>query len=132
MPKRVLLAIHTRMMRDLVATLIAAQPDLEVIGEVYGEKDVIAGVEALAPDVVVIGLDESNQLPPIYTTFLAKRPDLKIVGVAAERDMSVLFWADFEVRSQQIENSERGLLEAVRGRTNDLEFIATPQSNKPN
>ena len=29
------------MMRDLVATLIAAQTDLEVVGEVYGEKDVI-------------------------------------------------------------------------------------------
>ena len=119
-------------MRDLVATLLAAQPDLEVVGEVYGEKDVIPGVEALAPDVLVIGLDESNQLPPIYATILAKRPDLKIVGVNAERDTSFLFWAEVRVRSQQIENSERGLLEAIRGRTNDSEFIATPQSNKPN
>ncbi len=119
------------MMRDLVSTLIAAQPDLEVVGEVYGVKDVIPGVEALAPDVLVIGLDESNQLPPNYATFLAKRPDLKIVGVDTERDVSVLFWADVEVRSQQIENSERGLLEAIRGKRNDSDFIATLESNKP-
>ncbi len=119
-------------MRDLVAALIAEQADLEVVGELYDEKDLVPAVEALAPDVLVVGLGEADQIPPICTTLLAKRPDLKIVGVALEKNLSVYFWADVEVRSRPIENSERGLLEAIRGKANSSLFFATPDSTKPN
>jgi hypothetical protein len=119
-------------MRNLVATLIAEQPDLEVVGEIYDEKDLAPAVEALAPDVLVVGLDESDQIPPICATLLAKRPSLKILGVAFERDISVYFWADVEVRFRRLENSERGLLEAIRGRANDSAFFVISESRKPN
>jgi hypothetical protein len=127
------MANRSRLMRDLVASLIAQQPDLEVVGELYDEKDLIPAVEALAPDVLVVGLDESSQVSPICSTLLAKRPTLKIVGLAADKDLSVFFWADVEVRSQQIENSERGLLEAIRGaRTAGSMFTGAPQAGGPN
>lgn len=126
------MANRPRLVRALLAALIAEQPDLEVVGELYDEKDLVPAVEALAPDVLVVGLDESDQIPAICATLLAKRPDLKIVGVAAERNISVCFWADVEVRSRPIENSERGLLEAIRGRTNDSVFFALPDSKRPN
>ena len=132
MPKRVLVANRPRLMRDLVATLIAQQPDLEVVGELYDEKDLVPAVEALAPDVLVVGLDEPDQIPPICATLLAKRPDLKILGVAVEKNASVYFWADVEVRFRSIENSERGLLEAIRGKVNDSLFFAMPDAKKPN
>ncbi len=132
MRKRVLVANRPRLLRDLVAALIAQQPDLEVVGELYDEKDLVPAVEALVPDVLVVGLDESDQISPICATLLAKRPDLKILGVAFEKNISVYFWADVEVRSRPIENSERGLLEAIRGRTTESLFFAAPNSEKPN
>jgi len=125
-------ANRPRLVRDLLAALLAGQPDLEVVGELYDEKDLVPAVEALAPDVLVVGLDESDQVPAICATLLVKRPDLKILGVAAERNISVFFWADVEVRSRSIENSERGLLEAIRGGRNSSLFFATPDSTKPN
>jgi len=130
--KRVLVANRPRLVRDLLAALLAGQPDLEVVGELYDEKDLVPAVEALAPDVLVVGLDESDQVPAICATLLVKRPDLKILGVAVDRNISVFFWADVEVRSRSIENSERGLLEAIRGGRNSSLFFATPDSTKPN
>ena len=126
------MANRPRLVRNLLAALLAEQPDLEVVGELYDEKDLVPAVEALAPDVLVVGLDESDQVPAICATLLAKRPDLKILGVAAERNISVFFWADVEVRSRSIENSERGLLEAIRGGRNNSVFFSTPSSTKPN
>jgi DNA-binding NarL/FixJ family response regulator len=119
-------------MRELVASLIAQQPDLEVVGELSDEKDLVTAVETLMPDVLVVGLDESDQVPPICTTILAKRPDMKILGVAAEKNTTVCFWADVEVRSRAVENSERGLLEAIRGKPSDSVFFVAPESRKPN
>jgi hypothetical protein len=120
-------------MRDLVAGVIAQQPDLEVVGELYDEKDLMAAVEALVPEVLVVELDRSNQLPSICVTLLAKRPALKIVGLAAERDVSIFCWADVEVRTQQIDNSERGLLDAIRGKGFEPSpLTGITRSSKPN
>ena len=121
-----------RLMRDLVATLIAHQPDLEVIGEVYDEKDLPAAVEALAPEVVVVGLGESDEIPPSCAMLLTKRPDLKILGVAAEKDSSIYSWADIKVRSRPVENSERGLLEAIRIKEENSISFSISSSGKPN
>ena len=132
MRKRILVANRPRLMRDLVATLIAQQPDLEVIGEVYDEKDLPAAVEALAPEVVVVGLGESDEIPPSCAMLLTKRPDLKILGVAAEKDSSTYFWAEIKVCSRPIENSERGLLEAIRAKKESLISFSISSSGKPN
>ncbi|HWP85359.1 MAG TPA: hypothetical protein VNN17_09230 [Terriglobia bacterium] len=115
MAKRVLMANRPRLMRDLICGLVAQEEDLEVVGELYDERDLMAAVESLAPDVVVVGLDESNQPPAVCAALLAKRPSLRIIGLAAEKDLGVSFWADVQIRSRRFENSERGLLEAIRG-----------------
>ncbi|MEK7406328.1 MAG: hypothetical protein AAB225_14600 [Acidobacteriota bacterium] len=132
MRKRVLVAYRPRLMRDLVTALVAEQSDLEVVGELYDEKDLVAAVEALAPDVLVVGLDESNQISPACALLLARRPHLKIVGLADGRDNSFYFWADVDVRSRPIENSERGLLGAIRCKRNDSLFSAAADSKRPN
>jgi len=130
--KRVLVANRPRLMRDLVTALVAEPHDLEVVGEIYDERDLVAAVEALAPDVLVVGLDESDQLSPACTALLARRPHLKIVGLAAGGDNNVYFWADVDVRSRPIKNSERGLLEAIRSKRNDPLCSVTTDSEKPN
>jgi hypothetical protein len=120
-------------MRDLVAGVFAQQPDLEVVGELYDEKDLLAAVEALVPDVLVVELDQHNQLPRVCLTILTKRPALKVIGLAADRDVSIFCWADVEVRTQQIENSERGLLEAIRGKSFESSpLMRITPSGKPN
>jgi hypothetical protein len=43
-------------------------------------------------------------------------PNMRILALAAERDSSIFYWATLDIRSNRIENSEEGILNALRGR----------------
>lgn len=128
---RILIANRPRVMRSLVAALIAQQSDMEVVGELYDEKDIIAAVDALRPDVLILGLDPSDRTPSVYSTLLTKWPGLRILGLGYERNVCTYFWMDAEVRSRSIENSEQGLLEAIRGRVSDQVAGESLESERP-
>ncbi len=129
---RILIANRPRLMRSLVATLIAKQSDMEVVGELYDEKDIVAAVDALRPDVLILGLDLPGRTPSVYSTLLTKWPGLRILGLGYERNASIYCWMDAEVRSRSIENSEQGLLEAIRGGVSDQVVRESPESERPN
>ncbi len=128
---RVLVANTPRLVRDLVAGLVSEQQDLELVGEVNEERSLFAAVEAFAPDVVVVGLGESDRISPYCAALLAKRPHLKLLGVASGSDDSAYFWADVKVHSRRIENSERGLLEAIRSTRKESNRPSPAGSGKP-
>jgi cytidylate kinase len=41
---------------------------------------------------------------------------MRILALAAERDSSIFYWASLDIRANRIENSEDGILSALRGR----------------
>src|SRR5438552_17378509 len=58
--------------RDLIATLLRGEPDLEVVGECNNGRDAIAAIERLWPDLVfldvqVAGLDGFGVLADLQT-----------------------------------------------------------------
>ena len=116
MPKiRVLVANRSRLMRDLVITTIADQPDIEVIGEVSADSEVERGVAEHSPDFVIITFDRPNQRPALCDHLLARYPELKVLAMSPSVNKSSCFWTATEIHSASFESSEAGLLSILRG-----------------
>ena len=112
---RVLVANRPRLFRELILATIADQPDIEVVGEVQEEADILSSVEEQRPDFLIVALDKPGARPPVCDTLLAKFPNMKILALAPERNSSVFYWASLDIHSFDVEASEEGILGVLRG-----------------
>lgn len=112
---RVLVANQPRLMRELVLATLFDQPDIEVVGEVGNEADVLSNVEEHRPDFLIVSLDKSGARPSVCDVLLTKYPNMKVLALAPERNVSVFYSASFDIRSCDVESSEEGILSALRG-----------------
>lgn len=113
---RVLVANRPRLMRDLIMATVADQPDIEVVGELQQDADIVPMVEQRRPDVLIIALDKAGERPSICDFVLERYPHLKILAVAPEKNTSVFYWAQLDICANPIEASEAGVLSALRGK----------------
>lgn len=111
---RVLVANHPRLMREIVLTTFADQPDIEIVGEVEDESDISASVKKTLPNVVVIALDHPGIRPRICEELLREHPEMRVIAVAPDKNYIVYYWASLEIYSNNIEASEEGMLGAMR------------------
>jgi chemotaxis response regulator CheB len=111
---RVLVANHPRLMREIVLTTFADQPDIEIVGEVADESDISASVKKTLPHVVVIALDQPDIRPRICDELLREHPEVRVIAVAPDRNHIVYYWASLEIYANNIEASEEGMLGAMR------------------
>ena len=112
---RVLVANRPRLIRELVLATIADQPDIEVVGEVKDEADLLPTVEEQRPDFLILALDSPQSRPPVCDMLLSKFPHMKILALAPEENSSVFYWASLDIHSFDVESSENGILEILRG-----------------
>ena len=113
-PIRVVVANQPRLMRELVLETILEQPDIEIVAEIQNEEEIANAVEGMHPDFLIIALDESGRRPSLCDTLLLRYPKMKILALAPERNVSIFFWASFDIHSSQVEASEQGLLSTLR------------------
>ena len=113
---RVLVANRPRLMRELILTTFADQPDIEIVGEVGEESEISESVKRTLPDFVVIALDQPGKRPAICDELLREHPDVRVIAVAPERNSIVYYWASLNIHSNDIEASEEGILSAMRSR----------------
>jgi len=111
---RVLVANHPRLMREIVLTTFADQPDIEIVGEVENESDISASVKKTLPNVVVIALDQPGTRPRICDELLREYPGVRVIAVAPDKNYIMYYWASLEIYSNNIEASEEGMLGAMR------------------
>jgi len=111
---RVLVANHPRLMREIVRTTFADQPDIEIVGEIADESEISESVKKTLPNFVVIALDHPGRRPRICDVLLREHPEVRVIAVAPERNYIVYYWASFEIHSNDIEASEEGMLKALR------------------
>lgn len=116
-PIRVLVANRPRLMRELVIATISDQPDIEIVGEIDQETGIEQAVKETQPDFLIVALDGPNRLPESCQLVLKRYPNTKIIAIAADRNSSVFYWASLHVQSNEIEASEAGVLNALRGIT---------------
>jgi chemotaxis response regulator CheB len=113
-PIRVLVANRPRLMREIILTTFADQPDIEIVGEVPEESEISASVMRTLPNFVVIALDQPGKRPRICDELLRAHPHVRVIAVAPDKNCIVFYWASFEIHSNDIEASEEGMLNALR------------------
>lgn len=114
---RVLVANQPRLLRELILSTFADQPDIEIVGEVIDESEIPAKVSTTDPNFVVIGLDDPNKRPAICDNLLRDHPNLRVIAVAARKELVVYYWASLDIHSSNIEASEEGILKTLRSLT---------------
>ena len=113
---KVVVANRPRLMRELVLATISDQPDIEIVGVLDDETAILPMVEQAQPEFLIIALDQSDERPSICDVLLDRFPHMCILALAAERNSSIFYWVSLDIRSNRIENSEDGILTALRGR----------------
>jgi DNA-binding NarL/FixJ family response regulator len=84
MTTRVILAVEPQMLRGLLEDAIAAQPDIDVVGEANGLVELLLAVRATGANVVICTWPDAGEVPGICTHLLSENPELRIIGIAAE------------------------------------------------
>jgi len=113
---RVLVANRPRLMRELILTTFADQPDIEIVGEVGDESEISESIKRTLPDFVVIALDHPGTRPAICDELLREHPEVRVIAVAPEKNFVVYYWASLNIHSNDIEASEEGILNTMRSR----------------
>ncbi|PYT91569.1 MAG: hypothetical protein DMG36_17830 [Acidobacteria bacterium] len=113
---RVLVANRPRLMRELILTTFADQPDIEIVGEVAEESEISANIKKTLPNFVVIALDHPGKRPAICDELLREHPEVRVIAVAPEKNFVVYYWASLDIHSNDIEASEEGILSAMRNK----------------
>ncbi len=78
---RIVLALDSPMLRELLGNLIQREDDVEVIAEVDDPVDLLFGVDLSEVDVVIHAWPESHEMPGICTHLLGEYPDLLVIGI---------------------------------------------------
>jgi DNA-binding NarL/FixJ family response regulator len=111
---RVLVANKPRLMRELIVSTIADQPDIELVGEVARGEDLTEAVEQARPDVLILAMDDSDKFRVQCGFLLGRYPGMRILALAPEHNRAQFYWAIVDIRSKSLESSEAGILNAVR------------------
>jgi chemotaxis response regulator CheB len=119
-PIRVLMAYRPRLMRELILTTFADQPDIEVVGQVTDEAHILESVEKTQPDFVLIDQDRLGKRPTVCDTVLRLHPEVRIIAVASNQKYSVHYWASLDIHSHDVEPSEEGILGVLRSKADSI------------
>jgi chemotaxis response regulator CheB len=114
---RVLVANRPRLLRETILTTFADQPDIEIVGEVSDESEIMECVKKTLPNIVVIALDQPGRRPRVCDDLFREHPDVRVIAVAPAKNYIVYYWASLDIHSSDIEASEAGMLSALRGST---------------
>jgi chemotaxis response regulator CheB len=113
---RVLVANRPRLMRETILSTFADQPDIEIVGEVADDSEIIESVKKTLPNFVVIALDRPGERPRVCDDLLREHPEVRIIAVAPAKNYVVYYWASLDIHSSNIEASEEGMLNALRNK----------------
>jgi chemotaxis response regulator CheB len=114
-PIRVLVANRPRLFRETILTTFADQPDIEIVGEVADESEIMECVKRTLPNFVVIALDQPGRRPRVCDDLLREHPEVRVIAVAPANNYIVYYWASLDIHSSNVEASEAGMLSALRG-----------------
>ena len=111
---RVLVANRPRLMREIVLATIADQPDIEIVGDLEQTANLTEIVEQVRPDVLIVALDDQEKRTGECGFLLGRYPRMRILALAPERNLGILYWAIVDIRTTPVESSEAGVLSALR------------------
>lgn len=104
---------------------ISDQPDIDIVGEVRIESELIDTVEEAQPDVLILALDEPEKRIAQCGFLLGRYPQMRILALAPEENRGTVYWAIVDVRTRPLESSELGILSALRERPSLLGTLSS-------
>jgi DNA-binding NarL/FixJ family response regulator len=116
---RVLIANRPRLMREVVRTALSRHADIEILGEIEDEHEILPALERTRAQCLIIAQEDAGRRPAICDEIFAKYPRMKILAVSPGGDDSVLYWLFMEIRLSRIETSEDEIINVLRGNLED-------------
>jgi chemotaxis response regulator CheB len=101
-------------MRETILSTFADQPDIEIVGEVSDDAEIMESVKRTLPNFVVIALDQPGRRPRVCDDLLREHPEVRVIAVAPANNYIVYYWASLDIHSSDVEASEDGMLNALR------------------
>lgn len=100
------------MLRGVIREILATDPSIEIVGEVFANGEAIAAIENSDADVVIYGTDDRD-LSPAWWHALCGNPRAKVVALVDQGQQAFLF--ELRPRREELgELSPHGLIAAVR------------------
>src|ERR1035438_6757643 len=108
---RVFLTDDHTLFRDGIRTLLAAESDLEVVGEAANALDAVALAQQLRPDVVLMDIGMAGMSSFEATRQVRKeRPDTKVIFLSMYDDEDYLAeCVDIDRKSTRLNSSHLGI-----------------------
>jgi hypothetical protein len=92
-PSRVILAVETRLLREMLKHAIAKSPHLKLVGEaILRETDLVSLVVQRDAEWVIMSLPPDGELPPTTSILWAAEPSVSILAVAPDGSQVKLGW----------------------------------------
>jgi len=110
---RIMLASRPQMLSAVIRSMVAHQPDMEVVGEVLDPIELLMAVRKILVDVIIITPIKAVGEPRICRQLLGEQPSIKVVTLSAEGEAAYLYQSDSpKIRFDQ--PSEQAILSAIR------------------
>jgi chemotaxis response regulator CheB len=111
---RVVVANGPRLFRELVVSTLSKHAGIQIVGEAESDEDVPPLVAETKPNFLLIALDESRRRSSMCDQLLRKFPGLRIIAVAPNTNLGILYWTSLEIHSTQMGASKNALLKMMR------------------
>ncbi len=118
---RVLVTNGPRLFRELVISTLSKHAGIKIVGEAKDKKDVPSLVAETKPNVLLIALDESRRRPSMCHELLRKFPGLRIVALAPNTNLGILYWVSLKIHSTTMGTSKDVLLKVMRDSVSRME-----------
>jgi hypothetical protein len=110
-----------RVLHDILTEVLGGETDMAVVGDLVGHDDLLAEVDRVKPQVVVLGL-EGAEIPRTCELLFTRAPGVKIITIEDTGHRATLY----ELRPTRTllgEPSLRGLLQLIRSATRSADEI---------
>lgn len=111
---RVAVANQPRMMRDLIATSLAQEEDVEVVAQISDEAEISRLIEEIKPEFLIVSMDARRFGPSAREDILQRHPELQIIALASDGNSFALLSASDGIRSVVYKEPEAEILDVLR------------------
>ncbi len=111
---RVAVANQPRMMRDLIATSLAQEEDVEVVAQISDEAEISRLIEEIKPEFLIVSMDARRFGPSAREDILQRHPELQIIALASDGNSFTLLSASDGIRSVVYKEPEAEILDVLR------------------
>ena len=113
-PSRVILAVKTRLLREMLHHAINRSPYVHIVGEVQNGIDLLSMVQRKNAEWVIMSLLPGGKLPETAGILLAARPSVSILGITPDGSRVTMGWK---------EPCEETIAEGSDGRSIELKWV---------